>query len=236
MSGGWAFSALILGLVGSLHCVGMCGPLALALPTGKLKPAQKIIANLLYPLGRIFTYAILGALAGIFGAGFSLVGLQQPLSIAAGLLLLIITLLPRIKNQIFQIKGGSALSATLASWWRKPGMGKFFVVGLLNGLLPCGMVYAALLGSLITASASGSAVYMALFGLGTTPALTAMVLGGSWMQQKAGSFLRKLVPLVALSFAVLFILRGLGLSIPYLSPPVQSLEVQTPHSPAASCH
>lgn len=236
MTEGWALSALLLGVVGSLHCIGMCGPLALALPTGKLTATQKLVANVLYPLGRIFTYATLGVFAGLFGAGFSLVGLQQPLSIAAGLALLVITLLPRVKNKIFRFQAGSVIGNALANWWKKPGLVKFFVIGGINGLLPCGMVYAALLGSLITASASGSAGYMALFGLGTTPALAAVVWSGSWIQKKAGPFMRKLIPAVGVAFAVLFILRGMGLSIPYISPPTQSLEVAAAPAKAPSCH
>lgn len=237
METAWGISALVLGLVGSLHCIGMCGPIALALPVGNLSAGGKWLAHLLYPLGRITTYAVLGVAAGAVGKGFSLLGLQQPLSIFAGVLLLAMTLWPRLSKRLFPRAGaGFPLREKLVFFWRQPGTVKFYVIGMINGLLPCGMVYMALLGSLTAPSLTGSAAFMALFGLGTSPALAGILLGGQLMGISVRKKLARAIPVVAVVFAVLFILRGLGLGIPYLSPAPGSLEIVPHEQTAPSCH
>src|SRR5436190_13253892 len=85
-------SGLTLGFFGSFHCVGMCGPIALALPVGRSKGIRKLTLILLYNLGRMSTYGIFGAFAGALGTGLAIAGYQQSLSIFAGSILLVIVL------------------------------------------------------------------------------------------------------------------------------------------------
>ncbi|MGZ4043606.1 MAG: sulfite exporter TauE/SafE family protein, partial [Bacteroidia bacterium] len=88
-------AAISLGLLGSFHCIGMCGPIALALPVHQATVFRKVVAILLYNSGRIITYSLLGLLFGIIGQGFAVFGLQQVLSVSLGTLILLSIILPK---------------------------------------------------------------------------------------------------------------------------------------------
>lgn len=214
-------SALALGLAGSLHCLGMCGPLALALPAPRdAGPGRRALGRLLYNLGRTVTYAVMGLFAGALGHALQLAGVQQTVSIALGLLLLSTLFLrghhlPGWILRTFYLPVQRALGRIL----KHGSPGGLFRTGLLNGLLPCGLVYAALAAAALQHGPLQGALYMALFGLGTVPLMFALSMGGLGLHApRFRPLLNRVIPAVTLMVAVLLILRGLSLGIPYVSP------------------
>lgn len=222
-----------LGLFGSLHCVGMCGPLALALPAPFAKRNKQITSSLFYNTGRVVTYSLLGLLFGLIGKSFRLIGFQQLFSIIAGSSMMVLTVLYFVFKQSYQPrwfrdftwKIQSFIAATL-----QKQSGSFWV-GMANGLLPCGMVYAAIAGALVSNSITNATVFMASFGLATVPALLLLMLFGSGIPLHIRFKLRKLTPLVMMVVAALLIFRGMNLGIPYISPEFHPVVSETLH-----CH
>lgn len=234
----WAsvIAGFSLGLVGSLHCVGMCGPLALALPVFHLSSFKKFISLFLYQLGRITTYAALGLLFGLLGRRFYMAGFQQWLSVSLGLLVVTSAIIYFLgKNSLhlsflnkFYLWVQQAIGTLLRSG---KGTAAFYVMGMANGLLPCGMVYIAVAGALSSASISHSVVFMALFGAGTLPAMMAVSYFGQTIPLSLRLSMRKAVPYFVTAMGVILILRGLNLGIPFISP-----ELPAPAGDAVSCH
>jgi sulfite exporter TauE/SafE len=214
--------ALVLGLVSSFHCVGMCGPLALSLPIAHLSKAKQHLSMLLYNTGRIVTYSILGLLFGLAGRKLYLAGLQQWFSIIAGSIMLAFAIQYFIGKRPFQPRWMHGFNMLVqrgmsAALHAKSILGIFFL-GMANGLLPCGMVYLAIAGALSTSQVYESVLFMAVFGAGTLPA---MLLLGVFGLRADLSFRRKIkqaMPFVIASVAVLLILRGMNLGIPFISP------------------
>lgn len=220
----WA--ALSLGLLGGLHCLGMCGPIALALPRGDQK-TRYLVSKTLYNAGRILTYVILGAIVGAAGQMIAVAGWQQGLSIASGVLLILMALFSFSRQLDMSFL---APFVGLSRMVRK-GLGPFIkqntylshvVFGTINGLLPCGLVYMAVAGALSTGSAGEGAVFMAAFGLGTFPWMFAVSLGQGWILSARRPRITRLIPVFVLLLGCLFILRGLNLGIPYVSPDLGS--------------
>jgi len=222
-------SALLLGLMGSFHCVGMCGPIAIALPLHGNTVPQKILGATLYNLGRTVTYGVMGTLFGLLGQGLGLLGFQQKISVIMGIVMIISVLFPALfKNQYrldkswFSIVG--KLKKTIGDMFSIRSFSSLFFIGLLNGLLPCGLVYMAVAGAIGTGNALEGTLYMILFGLGTIPMLLAISLAGNMMSQAIRKKINKLIPVLVIVVGLLFILRGLSLGIPYLSPEKQKIE------------
>ncbi len=215
-------TALVLGLMGSFHCAGMCGPIAIALPLFGKSAAQKVFGSLLYNTGRIVTYGLMGAVFGLMGKGLELLGFQRVISIAMGAVMILAVIFPSI---ISSKKIGSGviplvekLKSSLGKLFTVKSFGSLFLIGLLNGLLPCGLVYMAVAGSIGTGSATLGALYMLLFGLGTMPMLLAINLSGGFVSASLRQKVNKLIPTLVVVVGILFILRGLSLGIPYISP------------------
>ena len=213
----WA--AFILGLIGSLHCAGMCGPLALALPRVHGTRGSFLIGRLLYNAGRIATYALIGFIFGLVGATLVLGGFQKWVSIGVGLFLLLTVAgfawkpLNTSGWKIFaHIRKGFALLV------QKRCYSALFALGFVNGFLPCGLVYVAAAGAAVTGTVLGSMGAMAAFGLGTLPVMLAIPLLGRQLGFLTRLDARRLVPGMVALIGVLLILRGLELGIPYLSP------------------
>jgi sulfite exporter TauE/SafE len=211
------WSAFVFGLIGSFHCVGMCGPIVLAVP------GKSLLSKLSYNIGRAITYTIMGAIIGFVGEGFSLVGWQQVLSIAVGIAMLLIVVFTKYKHFDLPMNGviekmwiysKSKLTPLFRS---KSPLAPFFI-GLINGLLPCGLVYAALFAAVSMGGIIESALYMALFGLGTAPLLIAVAVFGDLLSPALRIKFNKAVPYFLGVVAVLLILRGLNLGIPVISP------------------
>lgn len=222
--------ALGLGLTTSLHCVGMCGPIAFSLGINPKNKFGFTTKNLTYQFGRVTTYSTLGALLGVIGYGVSFAGLQQPLSIGVGIMMILMALLP--KNLGSDKMGYKPFSKAMIKI--KMGLGKFmrrrnysslFATGLLNGLLPCGAVYAALTGSLAMGSVMGGATFMFFFGLGTIPLMFVAVIMGNVLTIQTRQKILKLLPIFMIILGILFILRGLDLNIPFISPATENLQI-----------
>ncbi|KFF16740.1 sulfite exporter TauE/SafE family protein [Flavobacterium hydatis] len=231
------YSAFIFGLISSFHCIGMCGPIAMMLPVDKHNKAKKALQVTVYHLGRLTAYGTIGLIFGLLGKGFFLAGIQQKLSILIGLIMIIVVLTPEnifarynFSKPVYRLI--SKIKSNLGKHFRNKSYKSLFIIGILNGFLPCGMVYVALFGAIAMQSAELGILYMILFGLGTVPLMTSVVYFNSLLSQSARNRIQKAIPYVAIFIGVLFILRGLGLGIPYLSPSNMSLFVQeTPN-----CH
>lgn len=231
-------SAILLGLVGSLHCAGMCGPLAIALPlqTSTPKPgnisssAAFLLGRFAYNGGRIITYCLIGVIFGLAGKTFLMAGVQQWLSIALGIALLAGLFASR---RLALWQPVTALVETLkhpmARLLRQRSLTSLGILGLLNGFLPCGLVYVAAAGATATGGIFSGAQYMALFGLGTVPMMLGISLSGRLMPFSWRLKLQKAIPVSVFLLAALLILRGMELGIPYLSP------VLSPGQPSC-CH
>jgi uncharacterized protein len=206
------YSAFILGLISSLHCVGMCGPIALMLPYTEGVRMRILKETMTYNLGRVLTYSILGLLFGYLGKGLALVGLQQSLSIFFGLIFIVIALLSIFykKNLLLNIEKITVLSVPIKNIFSRfiKNKNAHFVLGMANGLLPCGIVWWALAASMLTFNPVYSAQYMLFFGLGTMPLMMATVLVSKVINK---SFVRQLygyIPVYQLILGVFFIWRA----------------------------
>jgi sulfite exporter TauE/SafE len=213
------WSAFLLGLAGSLHCAGMCGPLMLALPGGGTKPASLLLKRLTHHAGRLTIYALLGLLLGRLGESLALIGLQRWVSIAAGVAILLTLLLT--PNRLWQFPVGGFLSGIRGAFGnllRRDTASARFLLGALNGLLPCGLVYVAAAGSLAAGDRIAGIAYMLAFGIGTLPLLLTISLAGQRFAFQWTPVARKAVPLLIGLAGIMLVLRGMDLGIPYLSP------------------
>lgn len=231
-------SAFFVGLVGSLHCIGMCGPIAIALPVPDSGNLSFFTGRILYNLGRVVTYTFLGAILGIVGSKIALAGAQQVVSIVLGVVIIIAVLLPqKYKNYFAQHplteKLAHPLKSNIGLLFSKGTFSAMFLIGILNGFLPCGLVYVALAGAIASGDAISGAAVMILFGLGTVPAMFAASVFGKFINIGIRTKIRKAVPVLAIILGVIFILRGMNLGIPMLSPKVSA---QTEVSSEMECH
>lgn len=216
-------SAIALGLMGSLHCVGMCGPIAFMLPVDRTNNYKKTIQILVYHSGRLFAYGIMGVLFGLLGKGLYVFGLQQKLSIIIGIVMIVLVLIPyktigkyNLSKPVFRLV--ARLKNKLGQELKRKKTDTFLTIGFLNGFLPCGLVYMALFGAIAMGNALEGGLYMVLFGLGTIPLMTTAIYMSGILKSGAKRRIRQLIPVFVVVIGVLFILRGMGLGIPYISP------------------
>lgn len=217
------FTALVLGLLGSLHCLGMCGPIAFMLPLDRNSQSRKLFQLSLYHLGRLTAYALMGLAFGFVGKGLQLFGVQQKLSIGIGVLMILLVLVPSryfakfsLTKPLYALVG--KVKSRLGTALKKRTPDTFLTIGFLNGFLPCGLVYVALFGAIAMGNPWQGSAYMLLFGLGTVPLMTSAVYASGFFGPKIKNGIRRLVPVFVVIIGVLFIVRGLGLGIPYMSP------------------
>lgn len=211
--------AIALGLLGSLHCAAMCGPLLLALPVPPGGPGRFIAGRVVYQLGRVTTYCLLGVAAGLVGKSLFLFGVQRWLSIALGVAILLGFLLSKkvaVSAPVVRLVG--KLKTAMSAQLRQRGFRSLALLGMLNGLLPCGLVYVALAGAVSRGALIDGVVYMALFGLGTTPTMLGISLSRRAFPLSFRLKLRSAIPVGVCLLAGLLILRGMALGIPYVSP------------------
>lgn len=231
------YTAFFFGLISSLHCIGMCGPIAMMLPVERNNPSKKVTQIMTYHLGRLTAYGTIGFIFGMVGKGFFMAGIQQKLSIVLGVIMIIAIVIPEkefvkynFSKPVFRVI--TAIKTKLGSQFKNKSYQSLFTIGLLNGFLPCGMVYVALFGAIAMQSASFGVLYMVLFGLGTIPLMSSVVYIHSFLTLSVRNKIQKVIPYVGILIGLLFILRGLGLGIPYVSPSNMSLFVQA----NANCH
>ena len=231
------YSALIFGLISSFHCIGMCGPIAMMLPVDHKNPTKKALQILTYQLGRLTAYSTLGLLFGLMGRGLFLAGMQQRMSIAVGVMMIAIVLIPErifakynFSKPVYKLI--SKVKTSLGSQFKRKTPDALFTIGLLNGFLPCGLVYAALFGAIAMQNVGLGVTYMFLYGLGTIPLMSAVVYVSNFITVPFRNKLQKVIPIVTVIIGTLFILRGMGLGIAYVSPSSLNLFVQA----NANCH
>ena len=231
------YSAFIFGLISSFHCIGMCGPIAMMLPVGRSNEVKKITQIITYHIGKLTAYGTLGLIFGLLGRSFYLAGMQQQLSIIVGILMILVAVIPErifakynFSKPIYRVI--TKVKSSLGQQFPPKSYKSLFTIGLLNGFLPCGMVYVAIFGAIAMQSVSLGVLYMLLFGIGTIPMLTAVIYISNVLSFSFRGTLQKIIPVVAVVIGMLFIIRGLGLDIPYLSPSNMSLFVQS----EANCH
>ena len=224
------WTALVLGLAGSFHCIGMCGPIAFVLPVDRSSKSRLIFQTILYHLGRIITYSLIGVLFGFVGKGLYLAGFQQRLSILMGIVMIVIAVIPvsifnkyNFSKPIYRIVG--KVKQKLGLYLTKKSNKALFLIGFFNGFLPCGLVYMALLGSISTGTIINGSLYMAVFGLGTIPLMTGAIFLGNFVSLSFRNKIQKVIPIFVVIIGLLFILRGLGLGIPYISPSDAKLQI-----------
>ncbi|TBN04825.1 sulfite exporter TauE/SafE family protein [Hyunsoonleella flava] len=216
-------SAFILGLLGSFHCVGMCGPIAFMLPVDRSNSIKKVSQIAIYHFGRLLAYSVIGLIFGLIGKSLYIFGFQQQLSIIIGVIMILIVVVPQqtfnkynFSKPIF--KAISKVKNALGAALKKKTLDAFLSIGFLNGFLPCGLVYMALFAAIAGGDALNGSLYMAVFGLGTIPLMTTAIYFSHFLKGKARQRIQKVIPVVVVIIGALFILRGLGLGIPYLSP------------------
>lgn len=216
-------SAFVLGILGSFHCIGMCGPIAFMLPVDRTNAIKKASQIAIYHIGRLLSYAIIGLIFGLIGKSLNLFGFQQQLSIAIGILMIVLVLIPQHKLNKYSIsrpvyKGISKVKSALGSALKRRTADTFLTIGFLNGFLPCGLVYMAVFGAITEAKALQGSLYMILFGLGTVPLMTTTIYVSHFLKGITRQKIQKVIPVFVILIGVLFIIRGLGLGIPYISP------------------
>jgi hypothetical protein len=215
----------------------MCGPIAMMLPVDHKNPSKKALQVLIYHLGRLTSYGILGLAFGLLGRGFYMAGIQQQLSIAVGVGMIVLAVVPEkiLANYNFSkpvYRLISRIKSSLGAQFKRKTPDAFFTIGLFNGLLPCGLVYAALFGAIAMQNVTLGIAYMILYGLGTIPMMSAVVYVSSLLSMPFRSQLQRVVPIVTVVIGLLFVLRGMGLDIAYISPSNLNLFVQA----NANCH
>lgn len=236
-------SAIGLGFASGFHCIGMCGPIALSMGLTKNQKANFYLQNITYQFGRILTYSFLGAVLGIIGQSFELAGFQKYLTVSVGILLIIMAVssfggkdfaskIPFVSKILLKVK------MQLGKILQRPDYKSRFATGILNGFLPCGMVYMALTASLAAGGIWQSSGFMLLFGLGTFPFMFAVVFLGNFITTAFRVKILRVIPVMMICLGGLFILRGLELGIPYVSPKSEALHIQYDgkHLDHTNCH
>ena len=205
-------SALVIGMVGSLHCVGMCGPIMLTFAG----PKQSPVTFIFYHFGRVLSYLIIGMLLGLVGESLHFFQIQQVLTIVLGVALLVIYTIPSFRNPLekwyFQSFVYRQVNKVLA---RNLGRRRrWFVSGMANGFLPCGLTYVAAAGAVALGDFMEGAIFMLLFGLSTVPALAIVAMGGSWISTRLKAYIPRSVSFIAVLSGIIILLRGLLMTFP----------------------
>ncbi len=218
-------TGFLIGLTSNFHCVGMCGPIALAIPVNRQNNLTIFKDAFLYNFGRIITYSLLGAIAGMIGLTIQTFNILQWLSIISGIIVILyawkkyfLKFLPKL-----QLNGFFSTNK-IGSWMRKslnsssPFRLLFF--GIINGLLPCGMVYLALANAILSGNLLNGALAMFSFGVGTLPVMVGIIIASNKISPKVREKMNRMIPYMLTIVGLLIILRGLNLGIPYISPKV----------------
>ena len=214
-------TGLLIGFGGSVHCVGMCGPLALSLPFNIFSNNAKWLAFFLYNMGRVTSYAAIGLLAGLLGRSINWFGITQILSFVLGCVIILSIFLPKLFKK-FKINFPDFINNIqinlMQALVKKQKVSWMYAAGIMNGLLPCGLVYMALAAALVAGSVSNSILFMVFFGVGTIPAMVLIVSAGQLLKPSFRIKFKKMVPVISLMIGILLVLRGLNLNIPFISP------------------
>lgn len=214
-------SALILGIGGSLHCLGMCGPLVMALPFGSARPEKTALHLSLYLVSKALMYGVQGLVVGTLGLGFRLITSQLVLSVTAGVFVLLVTFWPWIGRKVAL---PIDFDRMIRSWFQKllanPKWYSFLLYGIFNAMLPCVMILVAFGASAATGHPFGGFLFMFVFGLGTVPALLAAYLSGKYITRRFRLNLQWTSRTIAILLGVVLVVRGMNIHIPHSSMPL----------------
>jgi uncharacterized protein len=200
-------TGFLLGLMGSLHCAGMCGPLVLLTPVVAPTHASFVASRLVYHAGRIFVYALVGVLFGIVGESMVFAGFQRWLSVIAGVLMIAaLVAAKRLKSRLMLMP--TVIKTRFASLLRQKSYSSIFALGGVNGLLPCGLVYMAATASIASGGVFQSVASMVFFGLGTLPVLLGISFAGKRLNLSGIPALQKVAPVTVALAAILLIIRA----------------------------
>jgi sulfite exporter TauE/SafE len=230
-------SGFVVGILGSFHCMAMCGPIAIAIPAAHTAGMAYVAGRILYNSGRTMTYVLLGALMGSIGGLFALAGMQRAVSIAVGCSMILALLLPPV-GRLFSSRWSflsslhTVFRARLGTLLRRRSLMSLLLIGVVNGFLPCGFLYIALAGAATLGDIPKGMAFLAGFGLGTFPVMLGISLIGRTFRPDIRRKASALLPVFTFLLAVLFILRGLNLGIPYVSPQLQ----ETASASGSTCH
>lgn len=211
-------AAFVLGLSGSLHCLGMCGPIALALPLGRAKGWKRLGGIGLYNAGRLSTYVALGALLSAFGWGLKLAGAQQYVSLILGGTIVLFSVLMLFKNNLKRLHIPAFAFVRRGLGKLLKNKGSLFLIGVLNGFIPCGLVYLAIAGAVVSETVTQGTLFMLFFGLGTVPMMAVIPALTQQISANWRARFNRIVPYTMIAFGMLLLVRGMNLDIPYLSP------------------
>lgn len=206
------------GFLGSSHCVGMCGPLALALGANHARVRKNVVRQLLFTLGRVFTYCFLGAVAAFSGWWLvrqpAIVNVQAVLSILAGAFLVVMGLSYAGQLRIPSDWLSPAVNCTSAQWLKTLLTGSSYtsalLAGVFTGFIPCGLVYAFLAIVASTGDIARGLLTMSVFGLGTAPLMIAAGCGGTLLSHTARGRVLKIAAWCVVAAGILSIARGAG--------------------------
>lgn len=220
-------AGIVFGFAGSMHCIGMCGPIVLALPVGQGSLPQFAFSRFVYHFGRVLTYAIMGVVAGMLGGRLLLPVFQQNLSIVAGAVIILSLAARRFRGRLTAVIPSVTrltleLQRIIGDLLRDGSLPSLFALGMANGLLPCGLVYVAMTTAAVTADPVGGSFFMMGFGLGTIPAMVGFSFFPRLASVQLRSKINSILPAFTLMVGVLLILRGLNLGIPFISPKLTS--------------
>lgn len=227
-------AGFLLGFLGSFHCAAMCGPIAISLPSSNKSKLNFLLERFSYNIGRVITYSLFGLIFGFFGERIFMAGFQQLISVIIGIVILFYLVKPLLKKNSSNLlsiqNSGSSFSFfknIFAKFYSKNSKLSLFGIGILNGFLPCGFVYIALSGAVAMRSPLSGALFMMFFGIGTLPLMLGISMSKSFVSLQLRRKINKLSPAIALIFALIFIIRGLNLGIPYLSPKLEPTQKST---------
>lgn len=204
-------TALVIGFLGSLHCAGMCSPLAMAV-TNLSKPV--FINRFTYNGGRIVSYGIQGVVAASVGAVFGFTGLQPLLSISLGLLLIVAGFTGMTSFHVPFLSSGiqrltTFIKIRLGDFIKQKTKLSLIITGMLNGLLPCGLTYMALTYCLTITNPVEGFFYMLVFGLGTLPVMLGLTTVLQTLMLRFNFSFRRLTTVTMVVLGVLLISRSL---------------------------
>ncbi|MCF2487582.1 sulfite exporter TauE/SafE family protein [Dyadobacter sp. CY347] len=227
------YLALTMGLLSSFHCIGMCGPIALALPVQKGNAWQRTSGLFVYNLGRACSYALLGAAVGIFGNALALMGYLKYVSVLAGLFMLAYVFWPKAFARFLVAPGFlrqpvNLIKKRMSALLHSRKLHGWFLLGSLNGLLPCGLVYLALMSSLATGSSAGGSIFMFVFGMGTWPAMMAVGFFKNWITPAVRSKFHQITPVFIAVAGIWLLYRSTMFEYPHAA--------RSKAKPITECH
>lgn len=225
-------TAITIGLMGSLHCIGMCGPIALAVPLNNKGKGYRFLGSFNYLFGKALTYSLLGLFSGALAKMITLTGFQRYISLITGILILVVFIIQKVDKGYLGLERLNyqwvyQLKQQFNKFLQEKNLVSAFLIGSINGVLPCGLVYLALAGAVGAGGWWQSMLYMFLFGIATMPLMFVLMIFKNKLSLSFRGLFQKSIPTFTVILAILLIVRGLNLGIPYFSPKVKTEQEKT---------